>query len=100
MLKEALDKYIKAHGKYPVLTGDIGELRHALVDGGYLTDIPNDPLEGRRYRYSSNELGTAYALLFKLEVPSGKIASDGLCLSWPNPGRGETFFGNPPDCPF
>jgi hypothetical protein len=81
LLKAALEKFRLASGKYPMLfDNDAGDLQRALVGGSYLAEVPKDPLsaKGRSYRYAANGVGTAYALMFQLEIPSEKVTADGL----------------------
>lgn len=101
ILKEALANYKKTVGSYPNLPdNDVDDLKKYLVDGGYLSAIPNDPLRatsGSKYRFSSR--GTSYGLLFQLEEASGKIPAHGGCLTGVGTA-GSGMWGQPPDCPF
>jgi hypothetical protein len=100
-LKLALEKYRAAHQGYPVLPGNpITDLKSFLVDGGYISSIPDDPLWGttdNRYRYAS--VGSSYGLLFHLESSTGKIAAGGNCITGVGT-NGVGYWGPPPDCPF
>lgn len=103
LLKSGLEKYRSARGKYPAPFGNnpAADLKLILVDGGFLSAIPQDPLWAlteNQYRYVSID-GSKYGLLFHLELSSGKIAAGGKCLT----GVGTTltdWWGQPPDCPF
>jgi hypothetical protein len=103
MLKGGLEKYRAARGKYPAPFGNnpATDLKAVLVDGGFLSAIPQDPLWAlteNQYRYVSVD-GAKYGLLFHLELPSGKITAGGKCLT----GAGTAltgWWGQPPDCPF
>src|SRR5450759_5315062 len=55
MLKTALERYHATRGIYPSPFPDnpADDLKAALVDGGYLRNIPRDPLPGRSYRYTT-----------------------------------------------
>jgi hypothetical protein len=102
LLKGALEKYRAAHGKFPMLfDNDVSDLQGDLVGGGYLTEIPSDPLsaKGRRYRYAANGVGSAYGLMFQLETATGAVPADGICLSRAK-GQTGSFWGDPPACPF
>jgi hypothetical protein len=101
MLKDALANYKKTVGTYPTLSdNDVDDLKKYLVDGGYISAIPTDPLRaaaGSKYRFSSN--GTFYGLLFQLEAATGKIPAHGACLTGVGTA-GTGMWGQPPDCPF
>src|ERR1700738_4598990 len=74
-LKSGLEKYHAARGSYPLFPDNpVTDLKKALVDGGYLRSIPDDPLWGRtgnQYHYVS--AGPSYGLLFRLESANGNI---------------------------
>jgi prepilin-type N-terminal cleavage/methylation domain-containing protein len=74
-----------ACGAFSQLTNDWGEMASALIGSGIgVTNIPNDPLAGKSYGYSSTPDGKGYALRAVLENPSyGTLAadSDGTVLS-------------------
>jgi len=55
LLKNALDRYLAAHGTYPAQLPDnsIEDLKPFLVSPGYLSAIPRDPLPGHTYRYAA-----------------------------------------------
>jgi hypothetical protein len=100
-LKLGLEKYRAAHPSYPIL-GDkpVTDLKGFLVDSGYISSIPDDPLwrtTDNQYRYASD--GSSYALLFHLESPAGKIAAGGKCITGVGT-NGSGYWGPPPDCPF
>lgn len=71
-LKAALEKYRAVRGSYPspFLDNDLADLKLALVDGGFISQLPVDPFwtNGKinKYRYRSD--GTMYGLLFYLEL--------------------------------
>jgi hypothetical protein len=100
-LKAALEKYRAAYNTYPASPdfNDIGNLQRDLVGGGYLAELPGDPLSanGKRYRYASN--GSVYGLLFELEAGPNGTPAAGDCVS-----RAKTdtasFKGYAPACPF
>jgi hypothetical protein len=63
LLMAALEKYRSAKGAYPRLTNNpITDLRPALVDGGFLSEIPRDLTDAQPMRYISNT-GTSYGIL-------------------------------------
>lgn len=101
-IKAALEKYKADHGSYPVLPeNDTSDLRHDLVAGGYLTEIPRDPsvhgpTSGRLY--SSN--GKVFGLLVTLEAGAPGVAAGGLCLARASGDHASSFWSNPPECPF
>ena len=67
-LADAIEKYRQARGTYPVFSGSVDDLRKDLVDGGFLTSIPNDPDKastGGQYRYVGG--ANFYGLLVKFE---------------------------------
>ena len=101
LLKAALEKYKAARKSYPALAdfNDVSNLQSDLVGGGYLAEIPNDPLsaKGRRYRYASN--GSVYGLLFDLEAGPEETPAEGTCLSRAKADT-TSFKGYAPDCPF
>ncbi len=102
-LKAGLEKYRSARGKYPspLANNPATDLKPILVDAGFLSGIPKDPLWAlteNQYRYVSVD-GTKYGLLFHLELPTGKITAGGKCLT--GAGTAATdWWGQPPDCPF
>jgi hypothetical protein len=101
-LKSALEKFHAAHGNYPqpFPANPVTDLKAALVDGGYLPSIPDDPLWGRtenQYYYVSG--GPSYGLLFHLEAANGKIPAGGRCITGVGTA-GTGWWGQPPDCPF
>lgn len=101
LLKDALEKYKAAHKAYPQTADfvDVGNLQKDLVGGGYLAEIPGDPLSasGRKYRYISN--GTIVAMLFDLEAGPNGTPPAGTCVSRVK-ADSETFKNYGPDCPF
>jgi hypothetical protein len=67
LVMDALQKYRAAKGAYPNLPdGPMTQLAAPLVDGGYLTGIPND-LGGSTNRYLSD--GKSYGL--RIARPTG-----------------------------
>ena len=63
LLMAALEKYRTAKGAYPrFINNPITDLRPALVDGGFLSDIPRDLKDAQPMRYISNS-GTSYGIL-------------------------------------
>ena len=63
LLMSALEKYRTAKGAYPrFINNPITDLRPALVDGGFLSDIPRDLADAQPMRYISNS-GTSYGIL-------------------------------------
>jgi hypothetical protein len=63
LLMAALEKYRTAKGAYPRLVNNpITDLKPALVEGGFLSDIPRDLTDAQPMRYISNS-GTAYGIL-------------------------------------
>jgi hypothetical protein len=101
-IRNAVESYSKARGSFPALPDrPVGELKMALVDGGFLPQIPVDPLWGstnKGYRYYSDGKNN-YALLVWLEQAHGLVPAGGMCLT----GRGTEgsgMWGQPPDCPF
>jgi hypothetical protein len=62
-LMAALEKYRSAKGAYPVFANNrITDLKPALVDGGFLSDIPRDLTDAQPMRYISTT-GTSYGIL-------------------------------------
>jgi hypothetical protein len=99
LLKTALEKYRVATGLYPTLSDNVvDDLKHELVDRGYIISIPHEPLwPDMQYRYASN--GRQYALWFHLELPSGQIPAGGACLTGVGIA-GSGWWQQPPNCPF
>ena len=63
LVMAALEKYRTAKGAYPrLINNPIMDLKPALVDGGFLSDIPRDLTDAQPMRYISNN-GTAYGIL-------------------------------------
>ena len=103
VINRALAAYFKKHGAYPGPTDTpVERLKRFLVDEKFLTEIPQDPLQGNplyRYHYSSDG-NTFYGLVIRLEATNlpWRSTNQGLCLT----GVGlETtrVFGNPPPRP-
>jgi hypothetical protein len=101
-LKSALERYRSERGHYPAPFPDnaLTDLKGELVDGGYLTSIPKDPVFGatgkNQYRYVSNSGGN-YGLLFHLgaaNAPAGSTCLTGVGTA------GSGFWGQQPNCPF
>jgi hypothetical protein len=62
-LVAALEKYRSAKGVYPVFSNNrITDLKPALVDGGFLNEIPRDLTDAQPMRYISTT-GTSYGIL-------------------------------------
>jgi hypothetical protein len=62
-LMAALEKYRSAKGVYPVLSNNrLTDLKPALVDGGFLNEIPRDLTDAQPMRYTSIT-GTSYGIL-------------------------------------
>jgi hypothetical protein len=62
LLMSALEKYRTAKGAYPKLINNpVTDLKPALVDGGFLSDIPRDPTDAQPMRYISTN-GTSYGI--------------------------------------
>jgi hypothetical protein len=63
LLMTALEKYRSAKGGYPLLTNNrIADLKTALVDGGFINEIPRDLTDAQPMRYISNT-GKSYGIL-------------------------------------
>jgi hypothetical protein len=63
LLMAALEKYRSAKGAYPrLINNPIADLKPALVDGGFLSDIPRDLTDAQPMRYISSA-GTSYGIL-------------------------------------
>jgi hypothetical protein len=101
LLKDALEKYKAAHKAYPQTADfvDVDNLQKDLVGGGYLAEIPSDPLSagGKKYRYISN--GTIVAMLFDLEAGPNGTPSAGTCVNRVK-ADSANFKNYGPDCPF
>ena len=100
LIKEALEKYKKAHGAYPAPfpSNPIADLKPALVDGGYLKKIPQDPVVPDNYYYTSS--GNNYGILIRqLKYAAGKVPAGGQCMTGVGIG-GTGWWGQPPECPF
>jgi hypothetical protein len=62
-LMAALEKYRSAKGAYPLFSNNrITDLKPALVDGGFLSEIPRDLSDAQPMRYISNT-GKSYGIL-------------------------------------
>jgi hypothetical protein len=99
LLKDALEKYKAAHKTYPQTADfvEVANLQKDLVGGGYLAEIPSDPLSGRKYRYISN--GTVVAMLFDMEAGPNGTPPAGTCVSRLK-ADSSSFKNYGPDCPF
>jgi hypothetical protein len=90
-----------AHKAYPQTADfvDVGNLQKDLVGGGYLAEIPSDPLSagGKKYLYISN--GTVIAMLFDLEAGPNGTPPAGTCVSRVKADI-ASFKKYGPDCPF
>ena len=63
LLMAALEKYRTAKGAYPrLINNPVTDLKPALVEGGFLSDIPRDLTDAQPMRYISNS-GTSYGIL-------------------------------------
>jgi hypothetical protein len=63
LLMAALEKYRTAKGAYPrLINNPVTDLKPALVEGGFLSDIPRDLSDAQPMRYISNS-GTSYGIL-------------------------------------
>jgi hypothetical protein len=95
ILKIALEDYRSDHNSYPGPLPDnsIEDLRSALVSGGYLAAIPNDP-SGRDYRYTTAGApnGRRYGLKITLENDRDCITGVG--------AEKSGWWGALPLCPF
>ena len=95
LLKDALDRYQAARGKFPAPFPDnpVEDLKPALVDGGFLKAIPSDPLPTQTYRYTTGSLGgVRYGLRITLE-------ETGNCVTGVNV-EGTGWWAPAPACPF
>lgn len=103
LLRDALERYRTANGKFPSPYGDnsILDLKVALVNGGFLKSIPTDPSwngTAKEYRYVSSD-GVKYGILFNIEKAQGDILAGGSCLMGVGT-QGTGWWGEPPRCPF
>lgn len=101
-LADAIEKYRQTRGTYPAVSGSVDDLKKDLVDGGFLTSIPNDPDKastGGQYRY----VGGAgfYGLLVKLEAEPSLLSTKGAytCVVGVKI-KGTGAWGDPPACTF
>jgi hypothetical protein len=63
LVMAALEKYRTAKGAYPrLINNPLTDLKPALVEGGFLSDIPRDLTDAQPMRYISNS-GTSYGIL-------------------------------------
>jgi hypothetical protein len=96
LLKDALNRYRAARGKFPTTFQDnpVEDLKPILVDGGYLSAIPRDPLPTQTYRYTTGSVttGQRYALKISLE-------ETGQCLTGVD-FVGMGWWAPTPLCPF
>lgn len=98
----ALEKFRAARGSYPFpySNNPISDLKSALVDPHFLTEIPTDPQfvePENQYRYVSLN-GKAYGLLLNIEPSSGKPGIT-KCLMGVGT-EGTSWWGEPPTCRF
>jgi hypothetical protein len=96
LLKDALERYRAARGAYPLFPDNpVADLKPALVDGGYLKSIPEDPLwPDKPYRYTTAAHdGKSYGLLFHLERGNGPTCRTGVKID-------SNWWGQQPECPF
>ena len=96
LLKDALERYRAARGGFPVGFGDnpVIDLKTVLVGGGYLKEIPGDPLPPRTYRYTASDwtAGKRYGLLIPLEETGNCITGVGF--------EGNGWWAPAPTCAF
>jgi hypothetical protein len=63
-LMAALEKYRSAKGAYPILGNNrITDLKPALVDGGFLKEIPPDDIPGAQPMRYISHTGASYGIL-------------------------------------
>lgn len=94
LLKIALEDYRREHKTFPALSDRaVDDLSAALVGGGYLAAVPNDP-SGEAYRYTTDGAtdGQRYGLRITLE-------NGGDCITGVGFERGSWWRSLPP-CPF
>jgi hypothetical protein len=103
-LREAIDKYHKDRGSYPALPGNpVDDLGKDLVQGGYLKQIPSDPLRAAgvfQYQYASDGR-TMYAILVRQAEENSLARSRpaGLCVAGVG-AKGSGIWGHLPECWF
>jgi hypothetical protein len=101
-IKASLENYRVKRGTYPFpFTGNpLSDLKKDLVDGGYLTAIPQDPgeLSDKNYYYVSDD-GRSYGLLFHQRSHDPKSPTDSRCLTGIGIA-GKGWWGPPPACLF
>ena len=101
-IKAALEKYRAERGKYPELPdNDASDLQRDLVSGGYLAEIPRDPVStGSKAGYSYSSNGKTYGLMVPMEAGGRGIPAGGACLARGKGDHSSSFWNNPPECPF
>jgi hypothetical protein len=96
LLKDALNRYHATRGTFPTTFPDnsVEDLKPFLVDGGYLTAIPRDPVPTQTYRYTTGSAtdGQRYGLRVSLE-------GTGNCVTGVN-FEGNGWWAPAPACPF
>jgi hypothetical protein len=103
LLKDAIDRYYKDRGSYPALPGNpVDDLAPHLIQGGYLKEIPSDPLRAAgvfQYQYASDGR-TMYGILVRMaeENSIARSRPSGLCVV--GVGTKGLNWGNLPECRF
>jgi hypothetical protein len=95
ILRSALGQYRAARGVFPPFPDNSADdLKAALVDGGYLKSIPQDPLPPRSYRYTTAGVtdGQRYGLKVSTEREGECVTGVGF--------EGAGWWGRFPPCPF
>jgi hypothetical protein len=99
-LTGAMEKYRQARGTYPVFSGPVDDLMKDLVEGGFLTSIPDDPDKastGWQYQYTGGT--NVYGLLAKFVSKSSRFSTETDYLCVVGVGiRGTGAWGDPPTC--
>jgi hypothetical protein len=103
-LKEAIERYYRDRGTYPALPGNpVDDLHKDLVEGGYLKEIPSDPLRAEglfQYQYASDGR-TKYAILIRQQAEQNfaRSRTARLCVVGVDP-TGLGGWGSLPKCWF
>ena len=93
--REAIKRYYQARKAYPV------DLK-LLVEAGYLSSIPVDPLwsaTDRKYQYYSNGISN-FGLLVWLEQAHDNLPADRPCRTGVGTKESEMWSSNMLECPF